>query len=73
MRKAENKEDRSQRFNHSEALTLEREEKTQHREREGQSAEMTDESNAERKTETKGVTGSDACARKEKAPNSVGA
>ena len=28
---------------------------------------------AERKTETKGATGSDACARKEKAPNSVGA
>jgi hypothetical protein len=34
---------------------------------------MTENSNAERKTETKGATGSDACAKKEKAPNSVGA
>jgi hypothetical protein len=30
-------------------------------------------SNAERKTETKGATRSDVCAKKEKAPNSVGA
>jgi hypothetical protein len=34
---------------------------------------MTENSNAERKTETKGATGRDACARKEKAPNGVGA
>jgi hypothetical protein len=47
--------------------------KTQHREHTGQSTEMTENSNSREETETKGATGSDACARKEKAPNSVGA
>src|ERR1700737_2957366 len=40
--------------------------KTQHREHTGQSTEMTENSNSREETETKGATGSDACARKKK-------
>jgi hypothetical protein len=44
--------------------------KTQQRDHRGQITEITENSNAERKTETKDAN---ACARKEKAPNNVGA